>query len=140
MTAPQFFYDSSGAPLALHLPGTYKATGVEFLTNNDVNLQIGVMQRGKSTPVLPHFHNPIKRHVVGTQEVLFVQEGFMHVSLFDHNEELIHEVKVIAGDLILLISGGHSIEFSDLCRLIEVKQGPYSEEQDKRPLSENGSK
>ena len=37
-----------------------------------------------------------------------------------------------AGDVILLVSGGHGFQALEEVEMIEVKQGPYTGEQDKR--------
>ena len=38
----------------------------------------------------------------------------------------------IAGDIILLVSGGHGFQVIEEIEMIEVKQGPYTGDKDKK--------
>jgi hypothetical protein len=131
---PEFVSDADGQAIALFVPSQYRVNGIEFLTNQENNFQLGLMLRDQTTPVAPHIHNRVERSILGTQEFLYVQEGSMEVSLYDAVGNLLKSLTVCTGDFILLISGGHSIEFLEPCRLIELKQGPYTQAVDKQSL------
>ena len=45
-----------------------------------------------------------------------------------------------AGDVILLANGGHGFEVLDECEMIEIKQGPYLGDEDKRLIPQEPSR
>ena len=45
--------------------------GIKFFTPNDFSQQLGYMKRDKGYEIMPHVHNPVKRNVYITKEVLF---------------------------------------------------------------------
>lgn len=67
-----------------------------------------------------------------TQEVLFIKKGKLRVDFYDDNEQYLESRILEAGDVILLVSGGHGFTVLEEVEMIEVKQGPYSGDQDKR--------
>ena len=59
--------------------------------------------------------------------------GKIKVSFYDQsNLELVEHVIVVGGELLLMLNGGHSLEILEDSKFLEVKQGPYIEEMDKR--------
>ena len=78
-----------------------------------------------------HLHNLIHRNVVLTQEVLFIKKGRLRVDFYDNYEDYLESVILGAGDVILLVSGGHGFTVLEEVEMIEVKQGPYSGDNDK---------
>ena len=107
-----------------------------FCTDDAIPLQVGVIVKDPSRPVLAHRHNIFERKVMGTSEFLFVLKGSMKVTIFDDDFLNPEEYSVNEGMGILLLSGAHSIDFNATTQLIEVKQGPYSAEVDKVYRSE----
>lgn len=67
-----------------------------------------------------------------TQEVLFVKKGILRVDFYDEYEDYLESKDLHAGDIILLISGGHGFQILEEVEMIEVKQGPYAGENDKK--------
>ena len=49
------------------------------------------------------------------------------------------QMKDGAGDVILLIEGGHGFEVLEEIEMVEVKQGPYAGERDKERFTGVGS-
>ena len=74
----------------------------------------------------------VHRNVVLTQEVLFIKSGRMRVDFYDDYEDYLESIILEAGDVILLVSGGHGFTVLDEVEMVEVKQGPYSGEADKK--------
>lgn len=109
-----------------------------FFTDDAAPLQVGVIVKEPSQPVLAHRHNIFERKVIGTSEFLFVLKGSMKVTIFDDDFLNPEEYMFDQGMGILLLSGAHSIDFEESTQLIEVKQGPYSAEIDKVYLSDVG--
>ena len=79
-----------------------------------------------------HVHNLVHRNVILTQEVLFIKKGKLRVDFYDEYEDYLESTILEAGDVILLISGGHGFSVLEEVEMIEVKQGPYSGDADKR--------
>ena len=78
-----------------------------------------------------HVHNMVHRNVVLTQEVLFIKKGILRVDFYDEYEDYLESRDLHAGDIILLVSGGHGFQVLEEVEMIEVKQGPYSGDKDK---------
>ena len=56
------------------------------------------------------------------------------ISIFDENDLLIENIIVSTGDIIFLAMGGHGIEVIDDVSIVEIKQGPYLKDDDKKYL------
>jgi hypothetical protein len=117
--------DKNDANLALFIRNDFKSEGLSFLTPDESIFQIGAMTRPKDEYIQAHVHEPLQRQIVGTHEVLFLQEGSIRVDLFDETKHYVASVEMNSGDVVLLCSGGHGIEIIDEARIIEVKQGPF---------------
>ncbi|OFV91972.1 MAG: hypothetical protein A3H95_16045 [Acidobacteria bacterium RIFCSPLOWO2_02_FULL_64_15] len=109
----------------------YQVDGIKFLSPNDFALQVGQMRRPTGYQVVPHIHNPVHRHTVGTQEVLFVKSGVVRVDFYSFAQVYLESRELRAGDLILLAGAGHGIEVLEEATLVEVKNGPFIEGADK---------
>lgn len=79
-----------------------------------------------------HVHNLVHRNVVLTQEVLFIKKGILRVDFYDEYEDYLESRNLNAGDIILLVSGGHGFHVIEEVEMVEVKQGPYAGENDKK--------
>ena len=95
------------------------------------------MRHPKGHKIAPHIHNLIPRQVFYTQEVLIVRYGRVKVNLYSSNKEYIGSRILEVGDIILLCGGGHSFEILEETSMIEVKQGPYTGDEDKVIFEEN---
>ena len=67
-----------------------------------------------------------------TQEVLFIKKGVLRVDFYDEYEDYLESRDLHAGDMILLVSGGHGFQVLEEVEMVEVKQGPYAGENDKK--------
>jgi hypothetical protein len=56
------------------------------------------------------------------------------VNFFDEQQNYLESRDLKAGDVILLVKGGHGFEVLEEIEMIEVKQGPYAGDQDKTRL------
>ncbi len=93
--------------------------------------QLGYMNRPLGYEIQPHIHLPVSREVIYTQEVLLIRKGKVKINFYDKGKNFIGEFIVSTGDCVLLAEGGHGFEFLEKSEIIEVKQGPYSGENDK---------
>lgn len=118
--------------LAMIIRNNYECEGVDFITPNEYSQQVAYMHHPTGKTIDAHVHNMVHRNVVLTQEVLFIKKGILRVDFFDEYEDYLESRNLLAGDVILLISGGHGFKVIEEVEMIEVKQGPYSGEQDKK--------
>lgn len=122
---------SEGQILALILPARYGDPGIQFFTPDHFSQQLAYMRHPKGKSIEPHVHNPVPREVTYTQEVLFIRSGKLRVDFYGEGHRFLESRILSAGDVILLVTGGHGFEFLEESEVIEVKQGPYVGECDK---------
>jgi hypothetical protein len=82
----------------------------------------------------PHVHNPVPRAVHVTREALFLRRGRLRVDFYTDAGEYFESRELGSGDVILLTAGGHRFEVLEEIEMIEVKQGPYGGDTDKRRI------
>lgn len=121
--------------LAIIIRTQYQKDGIEFFTPNDFSQQLAYMKRPTGYVIAPHVHNPVKREVQYTKEVLFIKSGKLRVDFYNEAQEYLESTELHAGDVILLAYGGHGFSVIEEAEIIEVKQGPYAGEQDKTRFS-----
>ena len=117
--------------LALIIPHDYHKPGITFCTPPDLSQQLAYMEHPTGHMILPHVHNPVKREVHYTKEVLLLRKGKMRVDFYDDDRQYVESHILVAGDVILLVSGGHGFKVLEDVEMFEVKQGPYAGESDK---------
>ncbi len=118
--------------LAMIIRNDYVCDGVDFITSNEYSQQVAYMHHPAGKTIDAHIHNMIHRNVVLTQEVLFIKKGKLRVDFYDDYEDYLESRILNYGDVILLVSGGHGFQVLEEVEMIEVKQGPYSGEMDKK--------
>lgn len=118
--------------LAMIIRNDYECDGVDFITPGDYSQQLAYMHHPTGKVIDAHVHNLVHRNVVMTQEVLFIKKGVLRVDFYDEYEDYLESSDLRAGDIILLVSGGHGFEVLEEVEMIEVKQGPYAGNDDKR--------
>lgn len=118
--------------LAMIIRSNYSCEGVDFITPDEYSQQIAYMHHPTGKVIDAHIHNMVHRNVVMTQEVLFIKKGILRVDFYDEYEDYLESRKLYAGDIILLISGGHGFTVIEEVEMIEVKQGPYAGANDKK--------
>ena len=109
----------------------FKKDGIEFFTPNEFSQQLGYMRRPSGYKIEPHLHQNVKKEIKFTQEVLFIRSGKIRVDFYDNNKDYQQSTNLNEGDIILLSKGGHGFKVLEECEIIEVKQGPYDETNDK---------
>jgi hypothetical protein len=103
-----------------------------FLTPPEFKQQVGFVVYPEGGEVPRHLHHPLERHLVGTSEVLILKSGRCEMDVYNDNEELIATRELRAGDLMLLVNGGHGFRMLEDTIFLEVKQGPYTGLEEKR--------
>ena len=118
-------------PIALIIRADFDAEGLHFFTPDSFSQQVAYMRHPKDKVITPHVHNLVARQVLYTQEVLWVRKGKVEVNLYTSRKSFLTSRVLGAGDLILLCGGGHSFKMLEETSMIEIKQGPYSGDNDK---------
>ncbi len=130
----------NGQLMSVIIRSQYHAQGISFFTPDDFSQQLAYMNREKGYVIPPHVHNPVKREVSYTQEVLFIKSGKVRIDYFDNNKKYLESRMLNQGDIVLLASGGHGFYMCEDSEIIEVKQGPYAGDKDKtrfNPVSDD---
>lgn len=121
----------NGETRAIILRNDFEKNGIHFFTPNESSQQLGYMKRPKGYIIPPHEHREVVREISKTQETLFVKSGIIQANFYDDDHKLF-SIKILRkGDVVLLVSGGHGFEFLEEGEIIEVKQGPYLDKDDK---------
>jgi len=109
----------------LHHQGVTRAAGDDICDSSGVQAAGGVRRvqgrRGDSSSCTL----PLERKLVGTAEVLVVREGRCLIDLYDDEKRPVATREIGAGDVVLLVGGGHGFRMLEDTLFLEVKQGPY---------------
>ena len=109
----------------------------EFVSDPDHPLQAAVITRPAGHEVAPHAHHPrpTPAEPAPTQEVIVVRYGLVAVDFYACDGRRVGTEEVGAGDMLVLVTGGHGLRVIEDCSLFEVKMGPYrGRDADKYPL------
>jgi hypothetical protein len=109
-----------------------KKNGITFFTENKMNLQIGFMKHSKGYKILPHKHYPVKRVLNKTTEAIYVIKGELRVDFYTNKEEYLFSKIIKSKSIIALMDGAHGFKVSKNIEMIEVKQGPFVKQIDKK--------
>lgn len=123
--------EHEGELLAMIVRSTFREPGIHFFTSSDLSQQMGFMRHPVGKVIEPHVHNHIKRDVNFTQEALFIRSGRLRVDFYTGIDQYLSSYVLGAGDVVLLVSGGHGFEVLEEVEMIEVKQGPFAGDLDK---------
>ncbi|MBF0278469.1 MAG: hypothetical protein HQM13_11780 [SAR324 cluster bacterium] len=117
--------ECNGKLISIIVKSSYRKEGISFFTPDEFSQQLAYMNHPAGKAILPHFHNPVPREVVYTQEILLIKKGKLRADFYDDQQNYLESHILESGDLILLASGGHGFEVLEEIEMIEVKQGPY---------------
>jgi len=116
---------------AIIIRAGFSENGIHFFTPDSFSQQLGYMRREKGYFIQPHVHNPVKREVIWTQEVLYIKSGKVRVDFYNKSKKYIQSTILMTGDVILLANGGHGFKMLEESEIYEIKQGPYCGDEDK---------
>ena len=125
---------SNGQLLACVVRRQVSPDATTFVTQPELNLQVGFVVYPAGGEVQPHAHRPIDRRIIGTSEVLIVKRGRCIVDVYDVDSRLVASPVLETGDLVVLLGHGHGCRMLEDTVLLEVKQGPYLGLDEKVPL------
>ena len=123
----------NGKLFALILRKEFEEDGANFFTSKESPLQLGVLGHKQGAEIKPHIHKNVPRTIERVQEVLHLAHGKVQVDFYDEEGKPLGSSTLNTGDTILLTDGGHGFKMLEDSKMIEVKQGPYlDQETDKR--------
>lgn len=111
--------------LCLIIRRELQPSSTTFLTPPDFNLQAGYVVYPAGSSIPRHVHLPVERHIRGTAEVLVVRKGRCELDVYNDERILIATRELRAGDVMVMVAGGHGFRMLEDTILLEVKQGPY---------------
>jgi hypothetical protein len=117
--------DASGVILAYLVRGGTPPSKTTFLTPDDCTLQVGHVVYAAGGEIARHVHLPIERHLVGSTEVLLLQQGRCEVDVYTDDRRMVATREMQVGDILIAVSGGHGFRVLEDTILLEIKQGPY---------------
>jgi hypothetical protein len=107
-----------------------------FFSPVESSFQFGLLAHAAGYQEQPHFHKTRRREIGDLQQMFVMQRGIVEVQLFTDDGELFREVRLRAGDAIVLIHGVHAIKVVEDFQALSVKQGPfYGDEEDQVPVA-----
>lgn len=122
--------------LVLIIRGSDWEKGLNFVSEEQDFIQVGIWKYEKGKKLLPHKHLELKRETLITQEVLFIKRGRIKADIYSEKDVLMESVELWTGDTLVCLKGGHGYEILDKdTEVLEVKNGPYAgAEQDRKRL------
>ena len=108
----------------------YFKKGVNFITPNNLSLQLGFINHKAQTYIKPHTHRNYLRKIKKTTEVLLIKKGSLRVDFYFKKKYLFSKV-INKDNILILIEGSHGFKVLKTCSIIEIKQGPFNSALDK---------
>ena len=125
-------YDKRKKLLAIIIDSSGDESSKNFYTEDSLDIQVASFKFKKDDNIDRHYHLAQNRSISTTSEVIYVISGILEVSIYDDEMDLVKTAEIDNGKIIVLLSGGHEIKIIEDSNFIEVKQGPYDEENDKK--------
>lgn len=125
--------------IAVVIKAAFEPSRTQFVTQVDAEQQIGFIVYRAGGTINPHEHRPMPRQIETTSETLVVRRGKLEAALYNRHRELVASRLLEAGDVLVLVSGGHGFRMKEDTVLLEVKQGPYFGMKEKQVWTEHTS-
>jgi mannose-6-phosphate isomerase-like protein (cupin superfamily) len=119
-------------PLAYIIRAEMRPAKTTFVTPPEFKQQVGFIVYPARGEIKRHHHRPLERHLVGTSEVLVVQRGRCEIDIYDDSRNLVATRELRPGDVMLMVDGGHGFRMLEDTVFLEIKQGPYTGEDEKQ--------
>lgn len=114
------------AVCAIHVSNDEWGDGLKFFSADEDFVQVGTWGYDAGKELAAHFHNPLPREAGWTQEVLYIKQGAIRATVFGLSQQELGTVTAGAGDILVLLRGGHGYEIlDDQTQVLEIKNGPY---------------
>lgn len=131
----KYINSKTGDLIAIVVEKDFQGKGINFVTDDESPLQMGVNFYKKGDVINPHYHLHAERVIKKLQEMVFIQEGKATVDLYDLNNNKFQTEELCEGDSIFFVDGGHGFKLLENTKIIEIKQGPYmGKNEDKKEI------
>ena len=117
---------SDGVQLCYVIRAELNPEQTTFVTPPEFKQQVGFVVYSAGGEIARHVHRPLERHIVGTSEVLVVKKGRCEIDIYNDDRDLVATRELRAGDIILIVGGGHGFRIREDTVFLEIKQGPYT--------------
>lgn len=124
-------HDSNGNLLAQKIEPFSTSENKQFFTEDELDFQVASFVMKKNENIERHIHNKQNRIIKTTSEAIILIEGKLEIELFDSNLQFVQSLEIVRGEIIVMFHGGHFIKIIEDSKFIEIKQGPYNEQNDK---------
>jgi quercetin dioxygenase-like cupin family protein len=122
---------ADGHPLTYIIRGGHLPDRTTFLTPPEFKQQVGYVAYPAGGVIARHMHLPIHRQLIGTSEVLVVLKGHAWIDVYGDAHELVASRELHTGDVMLMVGGGHGFRVIEDTVFLEIKQGPYQDQEEK---------
>ena len=112
-----------------------KFSGVKFFTENKLDMQVGLMSHNTDHIITPHLHINRKKIIKNMSEFLIIFKGRLKVYFYNKKNKLSKTKILNQKDMILLLSGAHGFKVLSKIQMLEIKQGPFNGDKDKKRLN-----
>ena len=112
-----------------------KFSGVKFFTENKLDMQVGFMSHNTDHIITPHLHINRKKIIKNMSEFLIIFKGRLKVYFYNKKNKLSKTKILNQKDMILLMSGAHGFKVLRKIQMLEIKQGPFNGDKDKKRLN-----
>jgi hypothetical protein len=102
--------------------------GTHPITEHEHSLQMLMMKRGKGHVFAKHTHAVLDRSTTQLQEAVVVTKGRLLVTVCTRAGEDLGGYEVSAGQSLMLVDGGYTIEVLEDAAFYEFKNGPFKED------------
>jgi quercetin dioxygenase-like cupin family protein len=123
--------EADGRVLAYIVRAGTRPAATSFVTPAEHVQQVGFVVYPAGGEIPRHSHVPLERRIVGTPEVLVVREGRCEIDIYGEAHDHVATRELEAGDVMIMVAGGHGFRMLEDTVLLEVKQGPYPGEREK---------
>ncbi len=138
MMLEKIIYKKKVYALLIRSKNQFRSNGVNFVTKNKDLLQLGFISHKKNHIINPHIHKKNKRIINYCTEVLLIKEGTLKVEFYSEKGiNIKKDKKLYKNDILILFRGGHGFEVTKDCKIVEIKQGPYTKKSDKVLFDKN---
>lgn len=98
------------------------------ITDGSQPLQLVTLRHKKGSYLKAHIHSPKKRTTASLQECIIVKRGKIKVDLYTMEKKYFKSLYLKQGQALLLVKGGYGIHLSEDSELMELKNGPFTED------------
>lgn len=127
---PTWFLDGT-TPTALLIPGDHHPEQTTFFTRHAMDQQLGLLVHRQGSLVKRHKHISAPRTLTTCPECLILRKGSSEVQLYNQQDQPIAVFTMRAGDILLILEGGHAFTMLEDCEWVETRAGCFPGDQAK---------